>query len=86
MTQLKKRRVLSVVTLVLLSLTSLVILPRQVTAKGGPGRPGGPGKTVICHRTGSASNPFVRIELPNVALRFVLRPGDIINPPGGVCS
>lgn len=46
---------------------------------------GGGGKTTICHRTGSASNPWVRITISNRALQAHSRHGDLIPAPAGGC-
>lgn len=47
-------------------------------------------KVVVCHATGSASNPYVRNVISENGLNGHFRDGhqqgeDIINPPGGVC-
>lgn len=48
------------------------------------------GKVIICHATGSETNPYVLIEVSENALNGHFRDGhqmgeDIINPPNGVC-
>jgi len=55
--------------------------PQAVNAKRGQQ---GNAKTVICHRTGSAKNPFVRIVVASAAAvtGHMAHPGDIIGPAG----
>jgi hypothetical protein len=43
------------------------------------------GKTTICHRTGSAKNPFVLITVSNNALPAHKAHGDTLAGPGGTC-
>jgi hypothetical protein len=43
------------------------------------------GKTTICHRTGSATNPFVLITVSNNALPAHMRHGDLLPGPSGTC-
>jgi hypothetical protein len=44
-----------------------------------------PGKTTICHRTGSATNPWVTITIADRALKAHARHGDLIPAPAGGC-
>jgi hypothetical protein len=44
-----------------------------------------PGKTTICHRTGSQTNPWVMITVSNNALPAHAAHGDIIPAPAGGC-
>src|SRR5205085_2871238 len=44
-----------------------------------------PGKTTICHHTGSAKNPWVRITIADRALKAHARHGDQIPAPSGGC-
>lgn len=57
-------------------------------AKAKPADKGKAGKTAICHATGSASNPHVRITISDHALDAHRRhDGDVIPAPaGGDCS
>ena len=54
-----------------------------------PSRPAGEhgkqGKTTICHRTGSESNPWVQITVADRALPAHRRHGDLIPAPAGGC-
>jgi hypothetical protein len=45
-----------------------------------------PGKTTICHRTGSATNPFVIITVSDNALPAHFRHGDRLPGPSGGCA
>ncbi len=51
--------------------------------KGNPDRP--PGKSTICHRTKSETNPFEKITVPNTALEGHANHGDVEPAPDGSC-
>ena len=44
------------------------------------------GKTTICHRTGSATNPFVLITVSDHALPAHAKHGDLLPGPSGTCA
>src|SRR3954447_23829886 len=54
-------------------------------AKSHPTPNANPGKTTICHHTGSAKNPWVTITVADRALPAHRRHGDLIPAPAGGC-
>jgi hypothetical protein len=70
-----------------LAVAALAFETGATSATSHKGKPGKQGKVTLCHRTGSASNPYVRITVASpAAMRgHLAHPGDIIPAPASGC-
>ena len=77
---MKKNTLLASASVGLFAASALLAPSAALAGGGGGGHPGGgQGKATICHHTGSATNPFVKISVPwKAGLKGHAKHGDFV--------